>query len=395
MQTLVDGFHSSARSIPRIVDEILENALGSLESAAGSMFRDDLQVDFALLKDEGFCVVRLYLPNNSRSPGHSAPRKVYVSVIGRQHLRVKINMTFAGITTEVTKTIQVPYPVSKDDVEISSKPDGSVHVKLRILTENATDVANISHMEDSLLRGPSEVDSLLGRLFPALFAPPSVPDSSGSSSGSQELVREMPSADAVSHCKATFGPERLLLSKCLCDATSDTDSRAICYGSLISRCVRTARKLGRDDFATTSKHLAIECAAGSKDRAKCLEGVVRDVLASLYARGKDGQAENVAERIRLAIESEDDGPGEFTPSGGAVFIKNLLVIVVGIVAVAVVGVLYVKLRGGKLDVKQGVGKTQLSSVMTQRSASRDGERSSAGVAARGRGGHERDDAKRA
>lgn len=362
IRTIVEGLHESTMNLPKMVDEMLENAL-----LAGGLFKNDLQVEFALSEDRSSCVVRLYLPDISlKGVDKSAPRQVYVSVIGKQHLRLKINMTTDGISSEITKTVHLPVKVSKHDVDISSKPDGSVHVTLRILKDEEDDTAAVAGKQESF-RIESDADSLFGRLL-TLFAP-SMPDASAES---KDVIREVPSSDDIAKCKEKFQHERLLISKCICDKTADLDSRAVCYGSLISKSVSMARKMGMDEFATSAKHLAIECAGSTQDKAECLENVANDILDSLYHRkGTGDRYKDLSDRIRLAIESEDDGPSKFESSPGLGFVQ---VIFLSALALGLFGGAFVSMRRRR---NATGGKVQLSSVMTQRA--RGGERSASAV----------------
>lgn len=366
IRTIVEGLHESTMNLPKMMDEMLESAL-----LAGGLFKNDLQVEFALSEDRSSCVVRLYLPVNSlNGVDRSAPRQVFVSVIGKQHLRLKINTTMDGISSEVTKTVHLPVKVSKDDVDISSKPDGSVHVTLRILKDEGDETAAVADRQESF-QSQSDADSLFGRLL-TLFGP-SLPDAPAES---KDVVREVPSSDAIAKCKEKFQHEKLLISKCMCDTTADLDSRAVCYGSLISKSVSMARKMGMDEFATSAKHLAIECADGTQDKAKCLEGVAYDILESLYHRkGSGDRYKDLSDRIRLAIESEDDGPSKFQSSPGLAFINAIFL---SALIFGLFGTVFTFMRRRRRGTGNTAGdKRQLSSVMTQRARAAD--RSVSGV----------------
>eukprot|EP00177_Eucheuma_denticulatum_P008793 GFKZ01015973.1.p1 GENE.GFKZ01015973.1~~GFKZ01015973.1.p1 ORF type:complete len:415 (-),score=59.18 GFKZ01015973.1:911-2155(-) len=320
LRDIFGGIEESALNLPRVMDGMIESALSSFDRAAGGLLAglSDTKIEFGNSDDGSHLVVRLHMPDpeKTQSDSPSVKRRVHAAVLGLSHLRIKIEAHADGFTSSSTQTIALPAKVSADDIDISSKADGTVHISLRILTKEEADKETFDQQQvqddsPSLITFP-----IAGRFFPALFARD---DDAGPPA---DLVQEIPSSDGIENCKGQHHNERLLISKCLCDALEGTDSRAVCYGNLISKSVSMARRLGRDDFATSVKHHAIECANGVENKVECLNGVAKHITEYLYTqRGSKDREDDLTDRIRQAIESEDDGPSNFQSSTGTLIGK--------------------------------------------------------------------------
>lgn len=354
------------------MDDMLESAISSFDRAAGGLLSGlaATKLDFARSGDNSHLIARIHMPNADSDKG--APRKIHAAVIGRSHLRIMVETQSDGFTTSSTQTVALPAKVSQDGVDISSKADGTVHISLRILTpqELKDEMATERDSEDTFA---SRLTFPLGsRFFPPLFDGPLSEKADAS-----DFTREIPSPVGIEKCKDKYGKEKLQLSKCLCDATSEMESRAVCYANLISKAVSMARRLGWNDFATSMKHNAIECANGVDDKVLCLERVARDVVGSLRHEGQPTDRDgNLTDRIRQAIESEDDGPSIFQPSYGMI-IGRVVLMIVFLFSLLTISVVVVA-RRRSLNTSAVEAISRLTSVMSQNSGSSDRNRARPG-----------------
>lgn len=356
--------------LPSVMDGMFGSALSSLDRAAGGLLSSlaEMKIDFGQSEDKKQLIARLHLPDSGNTDSNTAaPKKIHAAVLGQSHLRIKVETTTPeGFTTITTQTIALPSKVDREGMDITSKADGTVHITMRILTPDEAKKAE-EHVSQGM-----ESDRMpmmpFPRFFPALF------DRSIMDSKPIDFSREIPSPMGTQACRERHGHEKLLVSKCLCDATEDPESRAVCYGNLISKSVSMARRLGKDDFATNAKHDAMECANNVSDKVACLNAVAEKIVSYLYNRngGAKGEEKVFAERIRQAIESEDEGPSDFHTSAGSVFARMGMVLLFAIALVWIVALLYKSRNATAQTVVASASK--LSSVLTQSKRSPEGKR---------------------
>lgn len=299
-------------------------------------------IDFAKTEDGKRLIARLRLPPTPNKEGEDAiPPKLSVAVLGRSHLRVKLNIKRDGFQSISEHTYGLPAYVSSEGVAVTPQDDGTVHVSLRILKE-ANAITNSGDGENESLEqkmGSFMDQRIRNPLFPIL-----IHRDSREIDSDDEVVEELPRPEEVDRCRAQHANDKMLRKECICDITRSSSARAVCYGSLISKAVSVARRLGMHDFATNAKHHAIECADGHTDAVECLQRVASELLASLHK--KDAAAKSTVEdRVRAAIESEDDGPSNFGPSYGTVVSFLLIVFVVAMFIYGALWYIAAKLSG--------------------------------------------------
>lgn len=351
--------------IPKIMDDVLESAISTFDRAAVGFFSGlaATELDFARSDDNSHLIARLHMPNTDSDK--AAPRKIHAAVIGRSHLRVTVETQSDGLTTSSTQTVALPAKVSQEGVDISSKADGTVHISLRILTQQEAEKETATKSDPHDNFASHLTFPLNGRFFPPLFERALFGEA-----GAADFTREIPSPVGIEKCKEKYGKEKLQLSKCLCDATLEMASRAVCYGNLISKAVSMARRLEWYDFATSMKHNAIECANGVDDKVLCLEHVARNIVESLRRGGESTDRNNsLTDRIRQAIESEDGGPPTFQPSYGMI-IGRVVLMSVFLLLLLSISVL-VMARRRSLNTSAIGAISRLTSVMSQNSGGWD------------------------
>lgn len=186
-----------------------------------------------------------------------------------------------------------------------------------------------------------------------------------------DVVQTLPSAADVDMCSRKYaGPElRLHARHCVCGTSPTADGRAVCFAGVLSSAIKLARRVGKGDKATEYKHAAIECAGHAAGQAQCLQRLSKAMLFSIYGDVDNGKAKELPERIRTAIESEDDGDFEERRSP----IVSIAVLLAGfcLVPCLALGMLYVMWR--RLAGAAAAGSTNgthngLSSVLSQRPA---------------------------
>lgn len=364
------------------MDGMIESALSSLDRASGGFLSGltATKVEYAESEDKTHLIVRVHMPEGADDDARSAPRNLSATVIGQAHLRLATTTSSGPFVSKSTHTVMLPRRVSQEGMEINAKPDGSVHISLPILKDDqgATENTELSHLrreasDDGFLHLPFR-----GALIPALFA-----HMADAPRDEDEARLQVPSEQGIDSCREKHRDERLLVNKCICDVTPDPESKAVCYGSLISKSVSMARRMSMDEFATSAKHTAIECASGREDKGTCLEKVARNILESLY-RQKDSNSD-LTSRIREAIESEDDGPSHFESTSGLEILASMVKAFLGVVLVlAAFGsvILYLYRRDTPRGMAMG-SVHRLSSVLAQGSGSPDRNHSSSGAAVRG------------
>lgn len=315
LSSLFGGIEESAFQLPQIMDKFLSSAVSSMDRVSHGMLSEFTgpNVQFAKSEDGANLIAKLQIP----TPGHeddqqTGPRRLSVGIVARRHLRIRLETTFQGFQKTSIHTIGLPVHVSKDGVGIKSQEDGSVHIIMRILQEPVNDDAD---------EGSDESGNGFGSFFERRVKQPLFVNMFGRGTNNEsedglEATEELPSEEDVLRCRIKHREDRLRVKKCMCDATPSKSSKAVCYGSLISKAVSLSRRLGMDDFATSAKHSAIECADGHEIALECLEKIAGHVVDTLYTRKGSGNADDMKQRIRTAIESEDDGPSEFQSSLG-------------------------------------------------------------------------------
>lgn len=344
------------------MDDMLGSAISSLDRAAGGLFSSltPIKLDFAQSDDNTRLIARLHLPDITDSDSNkAAPRKIHATVLGRSHLRITVDTETSGFTSSSTQTVALPAKVSPDDVDISAKTDDTVHISLRILKPEELQKGTDTQSDSQDNSAPRIGFPLSGRFFPPLFE-----RALSDAAGALDFAREIPSEIGIERCREKYGNEKLFVSKCLCDATSELESRALCYGNLISKAVSMARRLGMDDFATSMKHTAIECANGLDHKVLCLEGVARNVVESLrHGRESKDQESDLTDRIRQAIESEDDGPSVFRSSYGMMLWRIVVMAMFLLVLLAVLVLVLARRRSLSTSALGTISR--LTSVMSQ------------------------------
>lgn len=363
LRGILGEMEESALTLPRVMDGMLESALSSLDQVSGGFLSGyaTSHVEFAHSDDGTKLVVRVHMPQGKGEDGKSAPRTLHVSVVGQSHLRITMEITSGNFRSKAAHTVALPARVSKDGIDISPQSDGSVHISLNVLKDKDGEQEGLNVLGN---RREADADGLFGMprsMFPALFE-----RLAGTvDEGGQERTQEVPSSEIIESCNRDHLNQHLLAKKCICDGTGDGESRAVCFGSLISKSVSMARRLGLNDIATSTKHVAIECASGREDKVACLEKVSTDIIKYIYERKEPGS--NLTDRIRQAIESEDDGPSQFEASS-SLYVAKVVLVVLFLMLVFWIGAICVYRRNG--GVGGSIDSQYLSSILSQGTQSR-------------------------
>lgn len=365
LRQVMGGLEESAVNLPSLMDQMLSSALSSVDDASGGILSKFAgpNVDFARTENGSHLIARVHMPpaGSAESEKHS-PRRLSVALVGKNHLRIKLEVQSGGLQTTSIHTVALPESVSKDGILIVPKEDGTVHINLRILKQSE-DAENHEQDEEDGEDKSGLFDSFLGNrghrmLFP-LHMLLGDEEANGSQVGASE---QLPSTHDISGCREKYGEGNVGSKKCLCDVTPSDGKRAVCYGEMISKAVKIGRSLRMDDFATQTKHMALDCANSDESKtAKCLGEIAKEVIEKLY------QDKDFKGRVRTAIESEDSGPSEFEGSLGWVVSKMILIaiLLMGIFWIVSIGMFR---RSGGSSSGRGV-VSQLSSVLTQHTSS--------------------------
>lgn len=349
----------------------MDHVLSSMDRFSGGLLSSltGPEIDFAKTDNGTHLIARIHLPDHSIQSDHNdAKRYLSIAILGNQHMRMKLETRSGNFFHSSTHTIPLPEPVKRTDVTMQTMPDGTIHAFLEILNENENQLSDSSTAHTSIKENTiSQPDSHQGRWLPSFLQPPQLDPEV------KDSVEELPPASDVVNCLTKFADSKLLVKKCNCDVIPSLNSRSVCYGKLISRSINMARKLGWDDFATSAKHMAIECTNNS-DQTNCLERVLKGITDALIQQ-KDPHAVNdpVAGIVREAIESQDDGPSDFQPSPIIFIIRLFFAISFVILCLVFVGICLLRKRTTQRSI------AQLSSVLTQSIETKKSGRNPCGV----------------
>lgn len=393
----------TALHLPPLMKHMLASALSGMDRASGGLLSElkSNSVEFAYSKDGRTLIARLHIPSShSGGEAKEANRKLYVAILGQSHMRVRTEMMNGPFRTSSVHTIRLPVRVSSDGVTISPAPDGSVHVRMSVLQDGQTRRdGEEGESESDGTDDPSEaIRSFFQRqlgmpMLPVLISRriPEISKESG-----KEAIEEIPSSMNILRCRQEYGDDALRRRNCLCGVTPSLERKAVCYAELISKCVRIARRLKMDDFATSTKHIALDCAEKQEEKTKCLGEVAGQVIERLGSEGGGGENENekvdtLKDQIRTAIEREDNGPSNFQPSVLGILLRLLLI---GMLLVLFFGCGLIYILRNRVIGNRAQGMVnQLTSVLAQSSSTskvetssspsrKAGANGSAGVAAR-------------
>ena len=307
------------------MDAMLNSALNTMGRASGGLLSElaGPSIDHALSEDKQKLIVRMRPPNLAEEDDSKVKRKLALAVLGKRHLKLKLETeTEMGITSTMN-VIPLPYRVTQEGVRVYSKDDGSIHVVLRILDDE---------MEEAT--SGISVRSIFQPLFESFSR-------QSNQQADDDFVENLPTQADLEVCRSQFEDNKLARMKCRCDATPSVSHRAICYGDLIAKCVPLARKMKHlGDTATIAKHEAIEC-ADDNNRADCLNQVATRLVNVLSQ--PDGQKDDdVTMRIRAALESEDDSPPTFHVL--LWFLLRKLLLVLSILSLLFAGLIFMAIR---------------------------------------------------
>lgn len=354
LNRILQDFEQSPFHIPQIMDHVLS----SMDRASGGLISSltGPEIDFAKTDNGTHLIARIHLPDHSIQTNHNdAKRYLSIAILGRQHMRMKIETRSGNFFHSSTHTIPLPEAVERTNVTIQTMPDGTIHAFLKIIDGNENQISNSSITTHTSIKENNihQPESLQRHWLPSFF------QASQLDTEVKDSIEELPPTSDVVNCHTKFAKSKLLVKKCNCDVIPSLNSRAICYGKLISRSINTARKLGWDDFATSAKHMAIEC-TNNNDQTNCLEQVLKGITDALIQQ-KDPHAVNnpVAGVVREAIESQDDGPSDFQPSPITFIFRLFFAIFLVILCVVLVGICLLRKRNTQRSI------AQLSSVLTQ------------------------------
>jgi hypothetical protein len=360
----------------------------SLESGARAMS----SASFNYTEDRKVLLVRFQIPA-ANIAGSKVQRNIRAAVIGNGgHLRVKIRTYTESQSVGVERVLSLPVRVTQEGVETTSGDDGSIIIKLKIIGEkdNALD-------KEEVRMGDQQDGSLPGMLFSKLFlggrhsANEYFPDggmgrgnlgvesNQGDEQNTSDITDSVRNNPEVIACRRRYlgNGYRLLARQCICNAKTSDESRSLCYGSLLSSALRIARRLNMDDFATDAKHTAIDCAY-QEAKSACLEAVTTKALRAVYGDVAAGEKRELPDRIREAIESEDNGPSVRPTTGSlAATVVTVIVVLVLTCFLCALGVFkfWRLLIGSRVVATNGIGPVrprspegQLSGVLSQMAA---------------------------
>lgn len=360
------GVGGQVMHIPSVLDDVLRDVMDG--SAAGAF--SGRNVDYSYSADRARLVARINLPP-LRASAHGGPaqmqrRILHITVVaGGARLRVKVETLSLVSDTVFEHVLQLPVRVAQDGIETVANPDGSATVSLKIVGELSRDHRVGADGGMKLGAGSPSRHSLASMFF---GDPESGND--GDDDGNDDVVQTLPSAADVAACRKKYsGTEyRLQARHCVCKTSPTADSRALCFAAVVSSAVKIARRLGKHDEATAAKHAAMECANHGRGHSECLEGIATKFLNFLYGDVDHGEQRLLSERLKTAIESEDDGPADRPRSS-----LWTLLVVIGVVAAALccLGSGLFKVGRQLLSSSSrniGGAHGQMSSVLSQRAA---------------------------
>lgn len=337
MSNLLGGFGSIDDHVLR-VPSLLQNIMSDIRSSRN--------VQFSFSEGRKTLIARIRIPSaqSDDNADEKTQRNVRVAVLGNGgHLRLGIETITDNRRTLFQHVFPLPVLVSRDEISTVPNADGSVSVSLRVTGEKRSlantvgdSADNVAAMPDS----PSWAHFLFGRHFwpNSNFELNALDDDVSQGMGSAEndsggVMMGLPRKSDFERCRSKFnGSEnRLQVRECVCQLLQNEDSKSLCYASLLSSVVQIARRLNKDDLATSAKHSALDCADHSQGKAACLQEVTKGLLADIYGNMRDEGTNNLSERLRAAIESEDDGPS-YSEGRGSFMVS--VVLTLGLVVIA-------------------------------------------------------------
>lgn len=317
-------------------------------------------VEYGKTDDGKYLIAKLSLPKSDDESSRGAKRNIAYALTSMQSLQVRVETDTGGTRMTSSEEFQLPNPVAKEDMSVITAADGSIHVKMRILSdteaekvERAEQAAEFNGASQRQAQGDIEgdnanpfggsmrmpdideiLDSLLGSdnsrsgngiktraVAPLIIRFPSF-GGNGLSSGVRQdddgingqarqrhqsplsaLFEELPSAAHSERCHREHADDRVQLRKCLCDVTP-VKTRAVCYSKMVARSINTARQMNElSDFASKTRAAAYDCVNGTEDQTQCMERVASSVVNFLSPSGHGGgtggeDADKVDDRLR-------------------------------------------------------------------------------------------------
>lgn len=295
-------------------------------------------VEYGKTDDGKYLIAKLSLPKSDDESSRGAKRNIAYALTSMQSLQVRVETDTGGTRMTSSEEFQLPNPVAKEDMSVITAADGSIHVKMRILSdaeaekiEHAEHAAEINSASQRQAQGDIEgddtnpfggsmrmpdmdeiLDSLLGgdnsrsgsginmrAVAPLIIRFPSFGGNAFSSGGRQDedgiddqarqhhqsplnaLFEELPSAAHSARCHREHTDDGVQLRKCLCDVTP-VKTRAVCYSKMVARSINTARQMdGLSNFASKTRTAAYDCVNGTEDQTQCMERVASSVVKFL------------------------------------------------------------------------------------------------------------------
>jgi hypothetical protein len=371
------GARSHVMHLPSYLDDVLADVMeGGLSSALSAR-----NVEFSFSPDRSRLMAKINMPaagsGGGGGTGDAARRKLHISVVaGGARLRVKVETLSSASEMVFEHVVQLPVRVAQDGIETVANTDGSATATLRIVGELPEEGGGGGGERMRII--PMSGSALSKMLFGGGRGGASRGgDAAGfeDDEAGEDIVQTLPSAADVGACRSKYaGTEyRLLARHCVCKTSPTEESRALCFASVLSSAVKIARRLDRTDEATDAKHAAMECANHAAGHAQCLQAVATKFLDYIYGDVDAGERRQLSDRIRAAIESEDDGPSERPRSS-----LRAMLAVLALALVAMCCMLSGLRRAGRRLLagdarRHGGTHGQMSSVLSQRAASVSGD----------------------
>lgn len=379
-------------ALPNLMNDLLSSTLSSFGrfAAGGLLSSQQLKVEFATTDNDTTLVAKIHTPQSSASDVElGAERKISVALDGDSQLNIRVEMQNGPFQTTLTQSETLPRRVSPESIKISPADKGNILIKMKIV--NGTD-----HPAVSRHSGMSDMDDILNSIMQDLFNPGALPGSRLSigshghefddndddtdsaagddsklqfernSDGDFNTVREhLPSAAHVDRCQKSTSGDKLKYRKCLCDVISSVSDRLVCYTKFVSNVLNEARRLGKNDFATEAKQMAISCTNKNESSTQCMERVASHILKTIGEDANDMSMQQLRQQMRNVLDNEDAVQGDFyRPS-------NTMVVMFGIILGAILlslsfwaSMIYA-MRRGWFGNRTGGFLSQLSSVLTQ------------------------------
>lgn len=381
LESGLGGARQHVMHLPSVFNEVLDEVMSDgLAGVLGSK-----NVEFSFRENRKTLVVKLNMPaaHGSRGgadPAETSRRMIHMSVIGGgARLRVKVETLSAGAEMIFEHTIQLPVLVTQEGIETVANPDGSATALLKVVGELPDDGIN----GESRMSVPGSPRSLHDLLFGAAGGAAAAVDAMGvGDENATDVIQALPSAADVDACRRKYaGPELRLHSRhCVCRTSPTSDGRAVCFAGVLSSAINIARRIGKGDKASEYKHAAIECAGHAAGQAPCLERLSKALLDTIYGDVENGEAKELPDRIRTAIESEDEGGSDERRSP----LVSIAVLLLGFclipcLALTMLFAMWRRFAGTVAVESQASGsRNGLSSVLSQRPATTAKRRVSSG-----------------